>query len=132
MRSKKVRIQLEDNEGSKYSILLEGNIKKEKIMKIAELMELLDEGNDTDKSKNIELNSTGDKLWYLIEEHCKFNNFTSSELLELYEDHYNESIKLSIISTYLARFTKRGLLNRVKGKNEWIYKRIILKHSQVE
>jgi hypothetical protein len=130
MGSKKVRIQFEDSEGSKYSILLEGNIKKEKIIKIAELMELLEE-DKIEKSNNVALNSIGDKLWYLIEEYCQFNNFTSSKLVELYEDYYNEPIKLSIISTYLARFTKRGLLTRVKGKNEWIYKRV-LKNSRVE
>ncbi len=130
MGSKKVRIQFEDSEGSKYSILLEGNIKKEKIIKIAELMELLDD-DKIEKSNNLELNSIGDKLWYLIEEYCQFNNFTSSKLVELYEDHYNEPIKLSIISTYLSRFTKRGLLTRFKSKNEWVYKRT-LKNSRVE
>ena len=127
-RSKKVKIQIEDNDGSKYSIVLEGNVNKEKVMKIVELMQLID--HDYKEEKEVNLNSTGDKIWHLIEEYYPFNDFTSSKLLEAYEDTYNESIKLSVISTYLSRFNRRGLVTRIRGKNEWIYKRLI-KPSQL-
>ena len=126
-RSKKVKIQIEDNDGSRYSITLEGNVSKDKVMKIVELMQLID---NEQEEKEINLHSTGDKIWHLIEEYYPFNDFTSSKLLEMYEDTYNESIKLSVISTYLSRFSKRGMLTRIRGKNEWIYKRLI-KPSQV-
>jgi hypothetical protein len=126
-KSKKVKIQIEDNEGSKYSITLEGNVNKEKVMKIVELMQLID--NDYEEEQ-VNLNSTGDKIWHLIEEYYPFNDFTSSKLLEAYEDTYNESIKLSVISTYLSRFSRRGLLSRIRGKNEWIYKKSIVKQPQ--
>lgn len=127
-RSKKVKIQIEDDDGSKYSILLEGNVNKEKVMKIVELMQLID--NKSEEKKEVNFNSIGDKIWHLIEEHYPFNDFTSSKLLEVYEDTYNEPIKLSIISTYLSRFNRRGLLTRIRGKNEWIYKKSVIKQSQ--
>ena len=38
---KKIKIQLEDAEGGKYNLSLEGNVSKEKIMKVFELMDLI-------------------------------------------------------------------------------------------
>ena len=40
--------------------------------------------------------------------------FTSSDILEKYEDEYNQPIKLSVISTYLARFTSKNKVERAK------------------
>lgn len=34
---------------------------------------------------------------------------------------YNETIKLSIISTYLARYCVKGKLNRTKRLREYVY-----------
>ena len=38
---KRFKIELEDAEGSKYNLSLEGNISKEKMMKIVEFMDLI-------------------------------------------------------------------------------------------
>jgi hypothetical protein len=38
---KKIKIEVEDTEGGKYNLSLDGNITKDKIMKVFELMELL-------------------------------------------------------------------------------------------
>lgn len=128
-RSKKFKLQIENDDGSKYSIILEGNVNKDKVMKVVELLQLID--NEHEEEKSVNLNSTGDKIWHLIEEYYPFNNFTSSKLLEVYEDTYNEPIKLSVISTYLARFSRRGLLSRIRGKNELIYRKSIIKQPQL-
>ncbi|MEM0146414.1 MAG: hypothetical protein QXH66_05470 [Conexivisphaerales archaeon] len=47
--------------------------------------------------------------------------FSSKAMLEAYEDRFNESIKLSIISTYLRRLSDKGQLIREKRGKEWIY-----------
>ena len=41
MPRKRIRIDLEDSEGAKYNFNLEGNITREKILKIFELMDLM-------------------------------------------------------------------------------------------
>jgi len=49
---KKIKIELEDADGGKYNLSLEGNMSKEKIMKVFELIEVLDikgQNNNTDK-----------------------------------------------------------------------------------
>jgi hypothetical protein len=64
----------------------------------------------------------GDRIWSLIEGKFPYGGFTSTDILELYEDQYNEPIKLSIISTYLSRYSERGRLTRTRQGKEWIYK----------
>jgi hypothetical protein len=127
---KKFRIELEDAEGSKYNLSLEGNISKDKILKIVEFMDLLNvesNGEGITRSSEGEFRtpaSVGDRIWALVEAKFPYGSFTSSDILELYEDSYNEPIKLSIISTYLSRYAERGRLIRNRQGKEWIYKAI--------
>jgi hypothetical protein len=133
---KKIKIQLEDAEGGKYNLSLEGNVSKEKIMKVFELMDLINlDGksnsgyNDDREIQNKSLASVGSKIWGIIEHKFPYSTFTSSDILEIYEDEYNEPIQLSIISTYLSRYSDRGRLGRSRKGKEWIYK--ITRPSQV-
>ena len=125
MARKKIRIQLDDGQGGKYSLSVEGNVTREKIIKVFELMELLDMEKVED---GININSVGSKIWNLVENKFSFGDFTSSELLEAYEDEFNEPVKLSVISTYLSRFTDRGVLERTRNSREWLYRKMAIKH----
>jgi hypothetical protein len=120
---KKFRIELEDAEGSKYNLSLEGNISKDKIVKIMEFMDLLNIESEAPHDMTISRPaSVGDRIWSLVDIKFPYGSFTSSDILELYEDSYNEPIKLSIISTYLSRYAERGRLARTRQGKEWVYK----------
>src|SRR5688572_19872434 len=122
---KRFKIELEDAEGSKYNLSLEGNVSKEKIMKIVEFMDLLNiesNGIEGEVHVNRAPASVGDRIWSLVEGKFPYGGFTSTDILELYEDQYNEPIKLSIISTYLSRYSDRGRLARTRQGKEWVYK----------
>lgn len=120
---KKFKIELEDAEGSKYNLSLEGNISKDKILKIVEFMDLLNiESENKPEGEFQAPASVGDRIWALVESKFPYGSFSSSDILELYEDTYNEPIKLSIISTYLSRYAGRGRLVRNRQGKEWIYK----------
>lgn len=123
---KKIRIEMDDGEGGRYSLSVEGNVTREKILKVFELMQLLDMEQVGENEPN--LNSVGSKIWGLVENKFNFGDFTSSALLEAYEDEYNEPVKLSVISTYLSRFAERGMLGRNKNRKEWLYRKSMLKH----
>ena len=125
MARKKIRIQLDDGEGGKYSLSVEGNVTREKIIKVFELMDLLDM-EKVEASTN--LNSAGSKIWNIVGNKFSFGDFTSSELLEAYEDEFNEPVKLSVISTYLSRFAHRGTLARTRNNREWLYRKMAIKH----
>ena len=129
MTQKKIRINLEDSEGAKYRFDIEGNVTREKVLKLFELMDIM---NLEDDQKTPELETLGGKIWYIIENYFPTGKFTSSVVLEKYEDEYNEPdavyhqrkkqpIKLSIISTYLARFYSQNKIVRTRTGREWSY-----------
>ena len=129
MGSKKIKIQLEDADGGKYDLALQGNISKTKIIKFIEVLDLLEiEGKDPDFENNTkfrdkdDFTSLGSKIWNLVEQKFPNTAFTSSDILELYEDEYQKPIKLSAIATYLSRYSERGKLSKSKKGKEWLYK----------
>ena len=126
MAGKKIRIDLEDKDGAKYKFNIEGNINREKVLKIFELMDLM---NIEETANNPDTESVGGKIWYIVDKYYPTGHFTSSEILERYEDEFNEPIKLSVISTYLSRFTSKNKVERAKKGREWAYHTIKLTNS---
>jgi len=119
---KRIKIELEDENGEKYNLSLQGNLSKEKIMNVIEFVHMF-EKNSIDnifehKESDIKL---GSKLWNIITENFRYHTFTSSDLLRIYKDLYYESIQLSIISIYLSRFYIRKQLSRSKNGKQWVY-----------
>ena len=136
---KKIKIEFEDADGSKYNLSLDGDISKNKMLKVYELVETLNTPGGPPYEKNENMNgnalthdgkSTGDrlasvgsKIWYIVEN--KFNNitFTSTDIQELYEEEFKEPMRLDAIATYLSRYVNRGkLIRNRKGGKEWVYK----------
>ena len=129
---------MEDSEGAKYKFDIEGNVTREKVLKLFELMDIM---NLEDDQKTPELETLGGKIWYIIENYFPAGKFTSTAVLEKYEDEYNEPdavyherkkepIKLSVVSTYLARFASQNKIKRERTGREWSYQitRLVQKH----
>ena len=118
MTSKRIRIDVQDKDGAKYDFKIEGNVTRDKVLKIFELMDLIniEESGDATKPGSVE-----GKIWHIVDKYYPTGRFSSSEILERYEDEYNEPIKLSVISTYLSRFTSKNKVERAKKGREWAY-----------
>ncbi|MCE2498029.1 MAG: hypothetical protein J4F28_03385 [Nitrosopumilaceae archaeon] len=124
MAKKRIRIDVEDADGAKYDIKLEGNITLEKIRKVFEVMNIADieaDGSSQNHPEPPNMDSTGAKIWHAVDKYFPLGKFTSTDVLEKYEDEFNEPVKLSVISTYLSRFSARGRLDRVRTGREWTY-----------
>ena len=117
MKQKRIRINLEDADGVKFKFDIEGNVTKDKVLKLFELMDLM----NIEEEQTPNLDSVGGKIWHVIENSFPAGRFTSSSVLERYEDEYNEPIKLSVVSTYLARFSSRNKIERYRTGREWSY-----------
>jgi len=112
MPARKMRIEVFDGEGNKYTISLEGNISREKAVKILDLIELLGgipssnpvSANSPFKAAKIE------KVKAIIEKKFPLVWFSSKEIQEAYENEFKEPINLSTVSTYLSRLADRGFL----------------------
>jgi len=123
---RKIKIELEDENGEKYNLSLQGALTKEKLMNVVEFVQLFDknsmegsfEGSFERRESDMRL---GSKLWNLIVENFRYHTFTSSDILRIYQDLYYESVQLSVISIYLSRFYLKKQLNRSKNGKQWVY-----------
>lgn len=127
MAKKRIRIDMEDADGARYDIKLEGNVTREKVLKIFEMMNLM---NIEEEQETTNMDSTGSKIWHIVDKFFPMGKFTSTNILEKYEDEYNEPVKLSIISTYLSRFSSKGKIDRIRTGREWTYQTIKLSQKQ--
>ncbi len=127
MAKKRIRIDMEDSDGARYDIKLEGNVTKDKILKIFEMMDLM---NIEEEQEPTNMDSVGSKISNIVNKFFPMGKFTSTNILEKYEDEYNEPVKLSIISTYLSRFATKGRVNRTRTGREWTYQTIKIAQKQ--
>ena len=118
MAKKRIRIDIEDAEGANFNLNLTGNITREKVLKAFELLDLM---NIEDSEEAPQLDTLGAKIWHIVDKFFPTGKFTSSEVLEKYEDEFNEPITLSKISVYLSRFSGKGKIERARTGREWSY-----------
>ena len=126
MVQRRFKIQFNDSDGGKYSILIDGNTSKDKILKIINLLDITEEDkakNETTLTTYSKETSIG-KIYSLIENKFSLGYFTSNNLLEAYEDEFNIPIKLSTISTYLSRLEQKQLLSRQRTSSGWTYQKV--------
>jgi len=128
MAKKRIRIDMEDSDGTRFDIKLEGNVTREKVLKIFEMMDLMNIEEEQEEPTNME--SVGSKIWHVVDKFFPMGKFTSTNILEKYEDEFNEPVKLSVISTYLSRFSSKGKVNRVRTGREWTYQTITISQKQ--
>lgn len=128
MPARKMRVELFDNEGNKYTIAFEGQITRDKAIRLLDLVELLGgmPGEiSTHQSANIIAKnnfSRFEKVKLIIQKRFPLIWFSSKEIQKIYEQELKEPISLSTISTYLARMTKRGYLLRTGQSKNLKYK----------
>ena len=77
--------------------------------------------NIEDTQETPTLDTIGAKIWHIIDKFFPMGKFTSTNILEKFEDEYNEPIKLSIVSTYLSRLSLKGKMERTRTGREWTY-----------
>ena len=128
MPARKMRVELFDNEGNRYTIAFEGQVTRDKALRLLDLVELLGgmpgEGA-TSGAGNVLANSNlsrFEKVRLVLQKSFPLIWFSSKDVQAVYEQELKEPISLSTVSTYLARMTKRGLLLRAGESNNLKYK----------
>jgi len=108
---KRVKIEVADGDREKVTITLEGDMSRDRILHLMDLLQLLD---ITDKArlKEPEETSKFEKVRLLIKRRFQTGWFTSQDIMVAYEDSYDEPIGLSTVSTYLVRLVDRGDVTR--------------------
>ena len=119
-QSVKIKIEFSDDSGTKYSFNIQGS-SKDNIQKLLDFAESISsKDNPANDEQNVDTNFA--KLYGLLESRFRFGSFTSNDVLKAYQQDFAQTTTHSIISTYLSRMTRRGLLSRVRQGSGWLYR----------
>ena len=119
MPVRKMRVEVYDELGNRYTITFEGRITRDRALKIFDVIELLGgmpsvEPTLEDRNKLSKI----EKVQYIIERYFPIVWFSAKEVQSIYEKELNEPINLSAVSTYLSRLSDRGILLRNRNSIE--------------
>ena len=120
LTKRKLKLDIDSGDGNKMSISFSGDLDRDKILQVLDIVNLL-ENNSTTK-QSIEDLSKFDKLKLVVKRKFPIGWFSSQELMIAYEDLLDEPIPLSTVSTYLHRLSQRKFLIRAGSFAERKYK----------
>jgi Penicillinase repressor len=129
---KKVKVEITDEEGTTYSLALRGRFSHEKVMRVMEFIDLLgspDHGGES--ALHLNESTIYGRILKLIQSSYTAKEFSSADIAREYEEHHASPIPLSTVSTYLSRLADRGVLNRQKFGNSWVYRVVHLTRNQL-
>ena len=127
MPARKIRVDLFDTEGNRYSISFEGQVTRDKALRLLDLVELLGGmpagGNPGTGSMvpGSEL-SKCDKVRVIVQRQFPVVWFSSREVQSVYEQELKEPIGLSTVATYLSRMATKGVVLKTGSSNNLRYK----------
>jgi len=127
MPARKMRVELFDSEGNRYSINFEGQVTRDKAVRLLDLVELLggapEVGGSPDFNSPLEREpSKYDKVRAMVQKHFPLVWFSSREVQTLFEQEFREPIGLSTVATYLARMAGKRFLIKAGPSNSLKYK----------
>ncbi len=128
MPARKIRVELFDSDGNRYTIAFEGQVTRDKALRLLDLVELLGgvpgEGQATSPVAALpnRVLSRFEKVQLVIQKNFPLIWFSSKDIQSVYEQELKEPVSLSTISTYLSRMASKGLLLRTGGSNNLKYK----------
>jgi hypothetical protein len=129
---KRVKVEITDEDGTTYSLALQGKFSQDKVMRMMELIDLLGKSDHNSSPAHApDESTTYGRILKLIQSSYSAKEFSSADIARDYEDRHASPIPLSTVSTYLSRLADRGLLNRQKFGNSWVYRLSHLSGSQL-
>lgn len=127
MPARKIRVEVFDGEGNRYTIAFEGQITREKALRLLDLVELLGgvpSGNNPGMNVARSEFSKFDKVQMVVQRNFPIVWFSSKEIQSVYEQEFKEPISLSTVATYLARLANKGTLVKTGASNRLKYKMV--------
>ncbi len=128
MPARKLRLEVYDAQGNRYTLTCEGNVNKEKVLHLLNFVEQIDSREDEHAQwrRTSSGNTKFEMVRALIEQHFALQWFSSQDVKKICEQELNEVLSLSTVSTYLLRLADRGFLLRKGSANQRRYKALTL------
>jgi len=128
MPARKIRVELFDSDGNRYTIAFEGQVTRDKALRLLDLVELLGGAPGEAPTANSDVAlpnrvlSRFEKVQLVIQKNFPLIWFCSKDIQSVYEQELKEPVSLSTVSTYLSRMASKGMLLRTGGPNNLKYK----------
>ena len=126
MPVRKMRVEVYDQAGDKYTITFRGRVTRDKAIRLLDLVELLGGmpriGNEPKWAWHKDKLTKFERVRLVVEKHFPVVWFSSREAQSTYEEEFKEPIRLSTISTYLSRMAERGILMKDRASNRLRYR----------
>jgi len=138
MPARKIRVELFDSDGNRYTIAFEGQVTRDKALRLLDLVELLGgapgEGPTVGAGASLQnrMLSRFEKVQLVIQKSFPLIWFSSKDIQSVYEQELKEPVSLSTVSTYLSRMTSKGILLRTGGTNNLKYKTAIISQATIK
>lgn len=115
MPKNRIKIDVDDRDGNKFTITLEGHLTRNKVLQVLDFVDLLGGSSVTgenaeDVGQERSDFSKFEKVQNVVLRKFPIGWFTSQEVMVIYEDTLDEPIGLSTVSTYLTRLSEKGIL----------------------
>ncbi|UCE16401.1 MAG: hypothetical protein JSV12_01950 [Candidatus Bathyarchaeota archaeon] len=127
MPARKMRVDVFDGNGNRYTITFEGRVTREKAIRLLDIVELLGgipEEENPEWANTTHKNSKVDRVRRIVEKHFPIMWFTSKDVQSAYEQEFKQPINLSTISTYLSRMADRRILAKNGTSNRRRYRTV--------
>jgi Penicillinase repressor len=112
VKSRRFKLEFYDDQGVRHSITIDGQITREKVGKLLDLVEVM-AGTPRATASALSLSPRKfDRLASAVISQLKDKSFAAAEAKKVFETTFSEKIPLSTVSTYLGRLVERGVLER--------------------
>jgi len=117
-------VEVFDGSGNRYTITFEGQVTREKALRLLDLVELLGgmPAGNPEWNRAASGLSKFDKVRLVIDKNFPIVWFSSGDIQSAYEQEFKEPISLSTVSTYLSRMADRGVLAKSGMSNRRRYR----------
>jgi len=124
MPAKKMRVEVFDGGGNKYTVTFDGQVTRDKALRLLDIVELLggmpgmspQEGSSPSNMSKLE------KVRLVVEKYFPIVWFSAKDVRNVYEQEIKEPIAMSMVSTYLTRMADRGMLLNTRLSNSKRYR----------
>jgi hypothetical protein len=129
MPTRKMRVELLDSDGNRYTVAFEGQVTREKAVRLLELVELLGgmpgegAGKGVPRPDFVERGfSKYERVRKVVQRGFPLTWFSSKDVQNAFEQEFKEPLALSTVATYLSRLSAKGVLTRTGALNNLRYK----------
>lgn len=113
MPARRVRVEVDDGQGGRFTVVFEGRITRDKVLQLLDLVELMGGSSGAEpEHREVEGLTIFDKVRLAVERKLPVGWFGTEEAQDAYESCFGDIVGLSTISTYLSRLSIQGVLER--------------------